>query len=167
MRHNFSSLEGALAFVHEHGVVLESGRGSAPSLVEFIAGEPIRGSWWGHPKGRTIFRTTREVRDSPAVLVCRLLDRKITFVHRRLWPALVRLAAEIEPTRLDAIREVHTRSGAHKVVTTAFLNWVPADTTKAAEKLSETEARKQLDAWLAPEKARKGPAPTRLKRRRR
>ena len=43
----------ALAFVERHGIVLESARHAAiPSLAEAIAGEPIRGSWWAHPKGR-------------------------------------------------------------------------------------------------------------------
>src|ERR1700704_3942153 len=120
MHHDVSSPEGALAFVDEHGVVLESGRGPVPSLAEAIAGKAIRGTWWKHPKGRAIFRATRAVRDFDDVLVCRLLGGKITYVHRRLWPALVRLAEEIGPGRLDAIREAHTKSGAHKLVRMAF-----------------------------------------------
>ena len=28
--------------------VLQAARGPAPNLAEAIAGEPIRGSWWGH-----------------------------------------------------------------------------------------------------------------------
>jgi len=46
----------ALAFVKRHGIVLQAARGPVPSLAEAIAGGPIRGSWWGHPKGREIFR---------------------------------------------------------------------------------------------------------------
>jgi len=40
-----------IRFVETHGVVLEEGRGVRPNLAEAIAGEPIRGSWWGHKKG--------------------------------------------------------------------------------------------------------------------
>jgi hypothetical protein len=40
----------ALAFAKKSGIVLESGRGSAVSLAEAIAGGLIRGSWWAHPK---------------------------------------------------------------------------------------------------------------------
>jgi hypothetical protein len=148
MRHDVSSPNGALAFVQEHGVVLESGRGPVPSLAEAIAGEPIRGSWWGHPRRGAIFRGTRAVRDSADVLVCRLLGGRITYIHRRLWPALVRLAEEIGPSRLDAIQEAHTESGAHKLITIPFAQWVPSETRKAAEKLSETEARSQCGDWL-------------------
>ncbi len=82
----------AIACVCRHGVVLESGIGPVPSLAEAVAGGPIRGSGWGHAQGREIFAVTRAVRDCPDVLVCRLVDGKITYVHRRLWPALVRLA---------------------------------------------------------------------------
>lgn len=149
MPHNLSSPEAALAFVEEQGVVLESGHGPVPSLTQAIAGESIRGSWWGHPKGRAIFRATRTIRDSADILVCRLIDGKITYVPRRLWPALVRLADQLGPRRLDAIREEHTTSGAHKLVKTAFPQWVPTDVRKAAEKLSEAKARSSFGDWLA------------------
>lgn len=62
----------------------------------------------GHPKAREVFRASRAVRDSPEILVCRLIDAKVTYVHSRLWPALVRLADKIEPSRLEAIREEQT-----------------------------------------------------------
>jgi len=35
----------ALTFVKTNGVVLESGRGSVPTLAEAVTGGPIRGSW--------------------------------------------------------------------------------------------------------------------------
>ena len=50
----FSTRE-ALAFVREHGVVLVSAKGNGPNLVEAIAGEPIKGSWWGHRAGKPLF----------------------------------------------------------------------------------------------------------------
>jgi hypothetical protein len=79
----------ALTFVHTHGVALESATGPMPSLAAAIAGGSIRGSWWGHARSHEIFRLTRAVRDCPDVLVCRIVDGKITYVHRRVWPALV------------------------------------------------------------------------------
>jgi hypothetical protein len=82
----------ATAFVERHGVVLQAARGPVPSLAEAIAGEPIRGSWWGHPKGGEIFRAARAVCESPDVLVCKLIDNRVTYVHRRVWPALIKLS---------------------------------------------------------------------------
>jgi hypothetical protein len=137
----------ALAFVKRHGIVLEGSRGPVPNLAEAIAGEPIKGSWWGHPKGTTIFNVTRVVRDSDDVLTCRLVKGKITFVHRRLWPVLVRLAKNFPGETLAAIRETHTASGAHATATVAFPEWVPADVRAAARELTESEARGALPSW--------------------
>ena len=138
----------AVAFVTRHGMVLESGRGPISSLAEAVAGEPVRGSWWGHDKSHEIFAATQAVRASPEVLVCRLVQGKVTYVHRRLWPALARLAHKIGKGRLAAIQEEHTASGAHRVTSTPFVRWVPAEIFKAAKQLSEEEARSQLGAWL-------------------
>ena len=46
----------ALAFVETHGVVLASAKGPAPRLIEAIAGEPIAGNWWSHPRATEIYR---------------------------------------------------------------------------------------------------------------
>src|SRR2546428_10569520 len=83
----------ALAFIKRHGVVLQSARGPVPSLAEAVAGGPIRGSWWGHPRGRGIFRAAEAITESDDVLVCKLGAGKVTHVHRRPWPALGKLAA--------------------------------------------------------------------------
>ena len=44
-----------LVFVDTHGVVLESASGPVPLLVTALVGEPIRGSWWGHPQSHQVF----------------------------------------------------------------------------------------------------------------
>ena len=102
-----------ISFIREHGVVLESARGPVPSLAEIIAGEPLGGSWLSHPKRQEIFNVTRAARDGDDVLVCRLIKGKITFVHRRLWPALVRVAGLLSVGHLSRVREIHTSSGRH------------------------------------------------------
>jgi hypothetical protein len=141
------SVPDPLEFIARHGVVLASAKGPVPNLAEAIAGEPIRGSWWGHPKGSEIFRALGVVGDSPDVLCFRLVEGKVTFVHRRLWPALVRLAPKLGKGRLSAIKQVHTDSGAHRSVVTPFPDWVPAEVKKAAQALSEHEAQERLGAW--------------------
>jgi hypothetical protein len=74
--------------VRAGGVVPES------TLIEAVAGEPVRGSWWSHPASHAIFRALEDLRDDRDVLLCKLLGGKQTYVHRRLWPALVRVQAE-------------------------------------------------------------------------
>lgn len=139
-----------IRFVEQHGVVLESGRGPRPALADAVAGEPIQGSWWGHKQGRAIFRATRAVRDSDQILVCRLVGGKITYIHRRLWPALTRLVKSLDKRAISALREEHTGSGAHRVRTIPFPRWVPLDVRRAAQDLSAEEAQRQLGDWIKP-----------------
>jgi hypothetical protein len=136
----------ALAFVRRHGVVLESAAGPVPSLASAIAGERIRGSWWAHPRSHEIFAVTGAVRGSADVLVCRLVDGKISYVHRRLWPALVRSARRLPRKRLAQVRELHTASGRHVAKEVAFPKWVPREVAREALQLSEEAALAELGA---------------------
>ena len=137
-----------MEFVALRGIVLESARGAVPSLAAAIAGEPIRGSWWGHPKAHAIHAVTKVVRDSPQVLVCRLIAGKVTFVHRRLWPALVAIAARIPQASLVQIREVHTDEGHHEVFETPYPDWVPPEVAAEARALGQSKAESTLGALL-------------------
>jgi len=138
----------ALAFIREHGVVLEAAQGPVPSLAAVIAGGPIRGSWWSHPKSQEIFAVTRAIRDSEDVLVCRLVRGKITFVHRRLWPALVRAAGRLPVGRLSQVRDVHTGTGRHATSEVPFPDWVPPSVRSAARNLSEEAALAEFAAYV-------------------
>lgn len=135
----------ALAFIERHGIVCEaSRRGAIGSLVDEIAGETVRGSWWSHPRSRAIFAATRAVRDSSDVLVCRVVDGKITFVHRRLWPGLVRVADRFEASRLSRLHEIHSASGKHVIERTPFPDWVPPGALASGKRMSEANALAQL-----------------------
>jgi hypothetical protein len=138
----------ALAFVESHGIVLMSGKGVVPKLVDAVAGEVVAGSWWGHPKGKHIFQVASVVEDSEEILSCRLLGGKVTFVHRRLWPALVRLRSVIGDERLARVASEHTTSGAHRRVVQPLADWLPPDVAEDASLLSEEDARQQLEPWL-------------------
>src|SRR2546428_6539203 len=120
----------ALAWVKKNGIAVESARASVPSLAQVIAGEPLRGSWWAHPKGSEIFLLSRTIRRSPDVLVCRLVDGKITYVHRRMWPLLVLFARRFFQQRLAAVEEVHTPPGQHKLLGTPLPPLVPKESPR-------------------------------------
>ena len=136
-----------MAFVERHGVVLQAARGPVPSLAEAIAGGPIRGSWWGHPKGREIYRVTEAVCASPDVLVCKLVEGKVTYIHRRLWPALVKLSSRFQKEQLAKVWNEHTRTGAHRSRRIPFPEWVPGEVIGDAERLSLAEAERILSPW--------------------
>ena len=133
-----------MAALCEHGMLLESARGPIPNVAELVAGEPIRGSWWGHPASHAIFAAINRLVDSPDVVRTRLVGGKVTLIHRRLWPALVRVADRLPVERLAAIHEEHAASGAHRVHEQPFPSWVPDDAAQAAKDLSDDEAISQL-----------------------
>jgi hypothetical protein len=141
-----------LAFVKRHGIVLQAARGPVPSLAEAIAGGPIGGSWWGHPKGHEIFQVAEAVSEHPDVLVCKLIDGKVTYVHRRLWPALVRLSSRLPRAGLARTWNEHTATGAHRSRRVAFPNWVPSEVQQEAAKLSIAEAERRLRFVLGPDR---------------
>ena len=132
-----------LAFVERHGLVLASARGKLPSIAEEVAGEPIVGSWWAHPKGKAIFAALSELDDSLDVRCFKLVDGKITLVHRRLWPALVALgkAGVLPPARLASLQQEHMPTGEHRNLVTPFPDWVDDETARMAQTLSAEQAR--------------------------
>jgi len=140
MPRRLPSLAKALRFVDENGTVLESAHGPVPTFVDFVVGEKVT-HWWSHPQAGKIFALTRAIRDSPDVLICRLVHGKISYVHRRLWPALARLSHELDKRNLAAIREEHLPNGKHRVTEKAFPGWVPAHVLRQSKKLTEEQAR--------------------------
>ena len=150
-----------LAFVKRHGVVLQAARGPVPSLAEAIAGGPIKGSWWGHAKGHEIFALASAVSDSADVLVCKLVDGRVSYVHRRLWPSLVKLADRFRKQQPAKVWNQHTSTGAHRLRTIALPDWVPAEIVRESERLSTADAERILApslglGWrIAPARARR------------
>jgi len=139
-----------LAFVEQHGVVLASARGPVPSVAEAVAGQPIVGSWWAHPKGKAIFAALSELDDSDDVRCFKLIDGKVTFVHRRVWPALACLAGNgvIAAERAAAIQQEHMPTGEHRNLVTPYPDWVPDDVALASAELTIEAARAQLGGWV-------------------
>ncbi len=138
-----------VSFVEKHGIVMASAKGPVPSVAEAIAGEPIIGSWWSHPKGQVIFDALSEIDDDVDIRCFKLIDGKVTFVHRRLWPALVRLAREgrLPAERVASVQQEHMPTGEHRNLVTAFPDWVPDEIAAAADALSTDDARAQLGSW--------------------
>ena len=88
------------------------------------------------------------VLSSPEVIATRLVNGEVTLIHRRLWPALVRVANRFPKERLAAVDEEHTASGAHRTIEIPFPEWVPAQEITAARLLTVDDALAQLPACL-------------------
>ncbi|SPE30053.1 hypothetical protein SBA6_120016 [Candidatus Sulfopaludibacter sp. SbA6] len=78
-------LNGCLAALRQTGLLLKSDP-VLPSVTTLVAGEAIRGSWWGHPAGSLIFQTLQQLAEHREVLFVKLVAGKDTLVHRSLWP---------------------------------------------------------------------------------
>jgi len=138
----------AAAFVCEHGAVLMSGKGPcAPRWKPSSAAH--QGQLVGAPhRSRAIFKVLQVIENSPDILVCRLIDAKVTYVHRRLWPHWSRMRTTLAVTKLAQVRQEHTASGRHTSRCIDFPDWVPKDVREAARLLSKEEAARLLAPHL-------------------
>jgi hypothetical protein len=141
--------DAAMSFVREHGMVLVSAKGPAPRLTEAIAGETIKGSWWAHPKSHQIFAILQQLDDSPDILVCRFLGGRVTYIHRRLWPAIVKLASHFRADQLAQVRQEHTATGRHVNHIVEYPKWVPREILEEANLLAIQEAEVLLKDFIA------------------
>ncbi|HXD30807.1 MAG TPA: hypothetical protein VN643_06815 [Pyrinomonadaceae bacterium] len=152
--------------IKELGLLLESDP-KLPSVATIIAGEPIRGSWWGHAKGQEIFGVVQDVAGHQDVLITKLLSGKVTFVHRKFWCDIVSIGQAREnwqlaklSTTAQAILEEVDRQGS---LQTNEMEWQkklpgkPGDAVRELEKylLIQTEQfhtstgdhAKRLQSW--------------------
>lgn len=74
-----------------------------PDVVGFLAGGPIRGSWWSHPGAHSLFDALQEFAAGPDCLEVKLVAGKDTYVHRRLWPAVLGVALENAAWQTDGL----------------------------------------------------------------
>jgi hypothetical protein len=118
--------EEALAWFREHRIVMLAARvNGVPSLAEAVVGAPLRGSWWGHPQGKLIYRLAQALEDSGELVALKLIEGKTTYVHRSLWPALLRVVMDKgAPAELRIHRtSVHTDRGKHVKVEKPWADW--------------------------------------------
>ncbi len=134
----------ALKFIESEGAVFVAAKGEIPTLVDAIVGERIRGSWWAHPQSHEIYALLSTLEQSPELLMSRLLQGRVTVVHRRLWPALVRLHERFSAAQLARHYQEHSRSGKHVSRAVQYPVWVPEEVKAAARKLSEADAERLL-----------------------
>jgi hypothetical protein len=90
------NVETLLVRLREHGLLLLQDK-RLPDIATAVAGEPIRGSWWAHPRAHAIFACLGEIERHPDTLATTLLAGKVTFVYRRLWPAVLAVGVARAP----------------------------------------------------------------------
>ena len=131
-----TSLAKARAELEQRGLLLEQDR-ERPSLVTLVVGEPVSGSWWGHPRGAEIFAVLSALGEDPEVLLTKLVDGKVTLVARRLWPALLAVATAHE----------HWQTAGLSPIATRLLEQVRAEGPLSTDQLArDTPGRRELAA---------------------
>lgn len=128
-----------------------------PSVVTIIVGEPVRGSWWAHPKGGTIFNVFGEIEDHPDVLTAKLIAGKVTLVHRRQWRALATIGLARERWQMrtltpEARRLLETVDGHGRVRASGKAAKLLEQALLVASELVHTESGAhalELTSWKA------------------
>ncbi|MEE9592125.1 MAG: hypothetical protein V3W28_00915 [Thermoplasmata archaeon] len=92
----------ALGWLEEHGILLVVDP-LLPSVTTVVTGEALKGSWWGHPQSHAIFAAVERLEGYGKALQTKLVSGKVTFVHRRLWPALAGVASAREPWQVEGL----------------------------------------------------------------
>ena len=160
------TLKEALALLRKRGALL-----LVPDLVDAVAGEPVKGTWWAHPAGNTIYRLANELEDHEEVVVGKLARQKVTFVHARLFPALARVVTD-EGWRKKRIAKLDADARAALKAIEKKAQRVDSKTKKALEPTAlvrsfneHSESGKHvtiLESWRAWMKARKVAVPKTL-----
>jgi hypothetical protein len=95
-------VEDVLDYLRKLGVLLETDR-AFPSITGIMVRDPIKGSWWSHPMANEIYLLSQRLIQHADTIFLKLLSRKTTYVHRRLWPELIAIGTAQEPWQVDTL----------------------------------------------------------------
>ena len=129
-----------------------------PSVVGIITGEALSTSWWSHPRGQDIFQCLEAIEEKS--IATSLINGKVTFVDKRLWPAIVAVGSSREPWQKAGLRgkpakkdikerllaygeEVHTDKGRHE---TRFKPWSEFARERSIVTIAAEAARQEIEA---------------------
>ena len=121
------------------GLLLESDP-KLPSVSNIIAGETVRGSWWGHPSGGAIYAALQWLAGQTDVTVAKLVSQKITYIHQDLWPALIAIGRAREPWQMNGLSR-HARYALDEVAHEGYIHPDHAAHESAPKVVRELEIR--------------------------
>jgi hypothetical protein len=92
----------SLENLQKGGLLLTQDR-TFPNVVAIVTGESLRGSWWTHPRCHEVFACLNAIAADPNVLVTKLIQGKVTFVHRRLWGSVLSVAMARDRWQMEGL----------------------------------------------------------------
>jgi hypothetical protein len=137
-----------LEFVQGNKIVTESARAAVPAVVRFMVAHDYSGNWWSLPNSSLIYNALQAVKESSELLVCRLVEGKVSYVHRECWAPLSVLQDYLPHEALAKVQEVHLPSGRHTTSALLLSEWMPADVRKEAAGMTTADAVDRLEAML-------------------
>jgi hypothetical protein len=89
--------------LREHGLLMLQDKKLESAVAILTGGEASSGSWWSHPNAQAIYAVLDTLTERPDVLVTKLVAKKVTLVHHRLWPAVLAVATSREPWQIEGL----------------------------------------------------------------
>lgn len=77
---------------------------SFPNIVSKIVNEKISGSWWGHPLANPIYNGLNWLEHNQNVLLIKLLDGKVTYVHESLFSDFYSIVSQARDWQLSKLK---------------------------------------------------------------
>jgi hypothetical protein len=114
-----------------------------PCVVTIVTGKRLRESWWGHASSGLIYKVLKQVAANSAIAESKLVAGKVTYVHRRLWPQLVRVETAGERWQYGSLsltaRTLLSQVGRRGVLETNRLSSFLANSRRVSEAARELE----------------------------
>lgn len=91
---------------------------SFPNIVSKIVEEKIFGSWWGHPLANSIYNGLGWLEHNQNILVIKLLDGKVTYIHEGLFADIYSIVNEtrdwqtkkLKPDELNLLKYISKKN---------------------------------------------------------
>ncbi|TCA01027.1 hypothetical protein [Rhizobium leguminosarum] len=84
----------ARGYLIQNGIIPLSPTKGLVSIVDLILGPGVPGNWWGHQNANLAYNAYSELANDPDIIVMKLVDYKVTLVHRTLWDCIFRVALD-------------------------------------------------------------------------
>src|SRR5215467_11117714 len=81
-------------WVRDRGIVTLTPEIGVSSLVAKIGGAKIPARWWSASNANRIYKAYMGLVEDADILATKLVKGKVTLIHRRLWPELIRLTMD-------------------------------------------------------------------------
>ena len=95
-------LEASVTQLKHWGLMLAADR-ALPSLPPLVVERDVRGSWWADPEANLIYESARRLAAHPDVIQVVLVSAKLTYLHKRLAPALQAVALDQADWKFEGI----------------------------------------------------------------